>query len=525
MTLMARSPFKIWPTLRDAVIIFALQILGGVIADAATNGKDLDPSTVLTIVYLTKFLFGGIGFAISGCLAVGNRWHHLAYVACVVFGFGIGWEGVSLQHCVGVAALAFVNMLIGGGISFMIKSDSRMAEPTTAPPLLAPIKPAMNAPAKSKARLIVAAVIVVIIVWATAANLVSDSTSTTKPDPNSNGGQAGGTASGYTPPLVNTPPVCKALDEKNGFKDFKFGMTTEEARGVLSPSFVATNGGPNNTIFLYDNTPANRIGDFPFAVLRLCFYEDRLYRIELHFDKFQNEILEAFKANFGEPFATDSWKMGDQPVQGKAWQGNKVYAAFLSSPSTRSSSAIIYDIAANEKATDYAAKEPERAAKDFGTNGFKTLVMGMKIEDLTPSFTIVDDNQVTGVKKVVFTRDAYWIYWQNIGYYPLTSVSAEFFHDELYRIDLAFSQNQNEIFETFKQRFGPSQDNDTWTRDSMKLKGKSAGGGKLSATILAPEVADGGGDGWDSIVLLDVALSRAAEQFKDDAPKRAAKDF
>ena len=125
---MARSPFKIWPTLRDAVIVFALQILGGVIADAATNGNDLDPSTVLTIVYLTKFLFGGIGFAISGCLAVGKRWHHLAYVACVVFGFGIGWEGVSLQHCVGVAALAFVNMLIGGGISFMIKSDSRIAD-------------------------------------------------------------------------------------------------------------------------------------------------------------------------------------------------------------------------------------------------------------------------------------------------------------------------------------------------------------------------------------------------------------
>ena len=522
---MARSPFKIWPTLRDAVIVFALQILGGVIADAATNGNDLDPSTVLTIVYLTKFLFGGIGFAISGCLAVGKRWHHLAYVACVVFGFGIGWEGVSLQHCVGVAALAFVNMLIGGGISFMIKSDSRMAEPTTAQPLPAPIKPAMNAPAKSKAGLIVAAVIVVIIVWAIVANLVSDSTSTTKPDSNGNGGQAGGNASGYTPPPVNTLPVCKALDGKNGFIDFKLGMTTEEARGVLSPSFIATNPGPNNTIFLYDNTPANRIGDFSFAVLRLCFYEDRLYRIELHFDKFQNEILEAFKANFGEPFDTDSWKMGSQPVQGKAWQGNKVYAVFLSSPSNPSSSAIIYDIAANGKATDYAAKEPERAAKDFGTNGFKTLVMGMKIQEVSLDFTVVDDNQITGVKNIIFTKSDYWKYWQNIGYYPLTSVSAHFFHDELYRIDLKFSQNQNEIFETFRQRFGPLHDDDTWTRDSMKLRAKSGGDSRFSATILAPEVSGGDDNGWDSIVLLDVGLSDKAEQFKNDAPKRAAKDF
>jgi hypothetical protein len=205
-----------------------------------------------------------------------------------------------------------------------------MTKPASEPPLPSLNERTTNEPTKSKAGVVVAVLIVFIIIVVIFANLGSDSTSTTKPDSNGNGGQAGGTASGYTPTPVNTPPVCKALDEKNGFKDFKLGMTTEEARGVLSPSFIATNPGPNNTIFLYDNTPANRIGDFSFAVLRLCFYEDRLYRIELHFDKFQNEILEAFKANFGKPFDTDSWKMGSQPVQGKAWQGNKVYAAFLS---------------------------------------------------------------------------------------------------------------------------------------------------------------------------------------------------
>ena len=59
----------------------------------------------------------------------------------------------------------------------------------------------------------------------------------------------------------------------------------------------------------------------------------------------------------------------------------------------------------------------------------------------------------------------------------------------------------------------------------MKLKAKSAGSDKLVATILAPDVSYGSGDGWDAVILLDVGLWKEAEQFKNDAPKRAAKDF
>jgi len=213
---MARSSFKIWPTLRDAVIVFALQILGGVVADAATNGKDLDPSTALTIVYLTKFLFGGIGFAISGCLAVGNRWRHLAHVAGVVFGFGIGWAGVSVQHCVGVAALAFINMLIGGGISFMIKSDSRMGEPTSStPPLVqptskSPLPPSnertTNEQTQSKTGAIVAVLVVLVIVIVIVANSGNDSGSRSS---NSTGPEnpSGSSNPNYTRETSVSPPI------------------------------------------------------------------------------------------------------------------------------------------------------------------------------------------------------------------------------------------------------------------------------------------------------------------------------
>ena len=78
----------------------------------------------------------------------------------------------------------------------------------------------------------------------------------------------------------------------------------------------------------------------------------------------------------------------------------------------------------------------------------------------------------------------------------------------------------------FNHRFGPLADNDTWTRGATKLKGKSSRQGKLFGAILAPKIANAGREAaWDSIVLFDVDLQREAEQFKKDAPKRAAKDF
>jgi hypothetical protein len=109
-------------------------------------------------------------------------------------------------------------------------------------------------------------------------------------------------------------------------------MTPDEVGAIMPPT--ATNGQPgaNVTNFLYQGTSANRIGDFSVDILTLSFFEGRLYRIDLKLSNFQNEILEAFKANFGEPFDTDTWKRGGQPLQAKAWKGNKVSAAILSLP-------------------------------------------------------------------------------------------------------------------------------------------------------------------------------------------------
>ena len=400
------------------------------------------------------------------------------------------------------------------------ETKSERTEPPSPPPQ--PESSPTSAPAKSNAGVIWAVVVGVVIVLLVLANSGNDSNRSG--GASSFGSPSGGGSSGFTPPPTQAfvpPPVSKALDEKNGFKDFRFGMTPEEARAVLPPSDVTEKPGANVTTFNYRGTPANRIGEFATDFVSLNFFEGHLYRIDLWFSNFQNEILEAFRVNFGEPFDADSWKRGDQPLRGKAWRGEKVSAAILALPSQAWDSVVLYNNEAKQKAQEYAAKEPERAAKDFGTSGFKSLILGMKLQDLTVPFDVVEEDRVAAVKKVAFRKGD----WRSVGFYPLATLSAEFFNDKLYRIDFGVEQNQKEMFETFKQRFGQLQDNDTWTRGAMKLKAKSAMNSKLLATILAPSTSYGSSDNWDAIVLLDADLWREAEQFKKDAPKRAAKDF
>jgi hypothetical protein len=153
--------------------------------------------------------------------------------------------------------------------------------------------------------------------------------------------------SGFTPLPPEThvsTPVSKTLDEKNGFKDFKFGMTPHEAREVLPPSTVTELPGANAIVFHYRKTPANWIGEFSTDNLSLTFFDGRLYRIEVNFTGFQNEILEACKANYGEPMDTDDWTRGDLKLKGKSWRGEKVDAVLLCLPSQAWDSLIIYEI-------------------------------------------------------------------------------------------------------------------------------------------------------------------------------------
>ena len=334
------------------------------------------------------------------------------------------------------------------------------------------------------------------------------------------GSSGGGSAPAPAAAPLDFRPVCKALDEKNGFKDFRFGMTPSEARAVVEPTRVTQSPGASEEMFVYSGTPVNRIGEFPADSVSLQFFEGRLYRVNIRFASFASEIFEALKINYGEPFEGAGWKRGTEALQAECWQGEKIFAAIVGPMAGAWDAVVMYDEASNQRAREYAEKEPERAAQSFSTNGFGTLAMGMRLRDLVQPHVVQGDDPVTKVKKVALNGDDL----PAIGFYPLTSVSCEFFDDRLFRIDLAFRENRKEIFETVQHRFGPLQANSTWTRGTEKLTAKSGGGEPLYCSILAPG-GSYGGEEWDLIVLLDYSIQKEAEEFKSSRAKSAARDF
>jgi hypothetical protein len=80
-------------------------------------------------------LFCIIGFTISGCLAVENRWRHLAFVGAIVWVvsiFNVIFFGLTfIQWAASVVAIA-IFALIGGGISLLFKRKTLVGIPSSA---------------------------------------------------------------------------------------------------------------------------------------------------------------------------------------------------------------------------------------------------------------------------------------------------------------------------------------------------------------------------------------------------------
>lgn len=404
-------------------------------------------------------------------------------------------------------------------------SEKSSANPPDSPAPVPPPTPASHLPPTSSATesgqnraiLWVIGIIVGIVILIVVFGSVNSTTTTYSGTGTSGGGS-------YTPaaaPVYVPPPVSKALDEKNGFKEFHFGMTLDEARAVLDPTRSSRNEGGNTDTLVYVGTALNRIGEFATDSLELQFFQGRLFRIDIRFSNFQNEIFEALKINYGEPFDNNSWTRGTEALRAKCWMGEKTYAAIVAPTYGTWDAVIIYDQAANQMAREYADKEPERAANDFSTNGFKSLTMGMGLDAIPrSSYFVSEDDAATGIKKITINGGDLL----KIGYYPLQSVGCEFFKERLYRIDLRFEENRKEVFKSVQARFGSLQNNDTWTRGSEKLTGRSAGESKFYVTVLAPGGASGGEE-WDAIVLMDYSILQEAEQFKQDSENEAVKDI
>lgn len=321
-------------------------------------------------------------------------------------------------------------------------------------------------------------------------------------------------------PTITPPPVSLALDEKNGFKEFKFGMTPAEARAISPPTSTGQEPGAKSEHFIYKGSVVNDVGDSTTDSVTLRFFDGHLFRIDLRFSRMPDAMFEAMKINFGEPYDSIDWTRGNQTLRAKSWRGEKVAASILALPGQAWDSAVIYEMESDQAAKEYAAKEPERAANSFGTNGFKSLAFGSKPQETGFSFEVLEEDAATAVKKVLFRKGDLYA----IGYYPLERVTGEFFKDQLYRIDLRFEENDKEIFRAFAHRFGSLQGDQSWTRGAIRLQAESGGDERISASILCPETPTGDSQ-WDTIVVFDSGIRREAEQYKQDAPKRAAKDF
>jgi hypothetical protein len=107
--------------LRDVLIIVALTFIGGFVVGVAAPPRS---SRGMLAIAASNLLLGTVGFAISGRLAVGSRWRHLAYVGLCVWLAGllnVVFFGFSVdQWLVSIIAVALM-MGLGGAISYVFK--------------------------------------------------------------------------------------------------------------------------------------------------------------------------------------------------------------------------------------------------------------------------------------------------------------------------------------------------------------------------------------------------------------------
>ena len=108
---------------RDVAIVVALTAIGGFVIGLSGG---LRSSNGMTAIAVSNILLGTVGFIISGCLANGNRWRHLGFVALGVWLFGIVnivFFGISIAQWI-YSAFAIAMMTgVGGGLSYIFRRD------------------------------------------------------------------------------------------------------------------------------------------------------------------------------------------------------------------------------------------------------------------------------------------------------------------------------------------------------------------------------------------------------------------
>jgi hypothetical protein len=319
-------------------------------------------------------------------------------------------------------------------------------------------------------------------------------------------------------------PISKAVDTKYGFKELRFGMSIDEARRRLKPDRITTNQYLQLVTFWYGTSTSNKLGDFPLDFVNASFFHEQLFKIEVSFSSNSEQILDALRSRFGASCPNDSLTRGSSPLRAECWFGEKVFCAIVaprnSNWRTGWDGMVLYDQALNRDAQKYAREEPIRAAQALSEDGYGEFKFGMTLKEFgrklrhPPAVTEVG----LGQKDAVIAKAEEC----KLGRYPLSSVTASFYRDKLFRLELDFDLNQSEIYKGFLARFPGATDDDSWSRNGEALRAKQYAGHSTVVAILAPHA---GSATWDSVVLYDRQMDERQRNFERDAPKRAAKDL
>jgi curved DNA-binding protein CbpA len=146
--------------------------------------------------------------------------------------------------------------------------------------------------------------------------------------------------------------------------------------------------------------------------------------------------------------------------------------------------------------------------------GFNNVKFGMSPQQVREIIEPVNFKQHEDgfFKSITFTGTKL----NKMGSYSLDSVSCSFLKDRLYRIDVYFSKNQNEIFEFLRKIYGLPYDNNNWIRDRKKLVGNSWEGINVRATILGAYRTSERITVWDSLVIQEIHISSEAHKLRKD---------
>lgn len=306
----------------------------------------------------------------------------------------------------------------------------------------------------------------------------------------------------------------KELDEKNGFKGFRFGMSMSDVQSIAGPTREEVYNEVIK-IFHYESTPINSIGDYPLDWVKLVFFKDQLCRVLASIESFPNEILEACKLSYGEPvLQAHDW--AQKKVKGNLWKGEIVRAGVVATNPGPWDMLFIDNVEIYNMARSYLDHEKEQMAKDFTLSGFKELVFGMNLDDVKYGYDIVSEDKKLSIKSVGFKGGS----WQSIGGRPLKAVTGEFFKNRLFCINLFFDEGSGDFFDSISLRFGEPVLDSSSSRGSKQLVVKSCAKDNIKCFIFGEKT-----DQWDTIQIVDMNLFGEAEKFKNDAPRRAAEDF